>query len=119
MELFNELATDTKLLACGLDEVTNYTPHALVINASGAGHQDKAFGLSLDIFTDTSLAYDLSYGDAAKLFIDAANKADVPTCVDGLGMLVEQAAFSFAYWKQQMPSTDPVYDVLRSELATA
>ena len=37
--------------------------------------------------------------------------------VDGLGMLVEQAALSFARWNAVEPETDAIYGALRAEHA--
>ena len=54
-------------------------------------------------------AVDLSYGEAAIPFLAWARANDVHAAVDGLGMLVEQAAESFALWHGVRPETDAVY----------
>jgi shikimate dehydrogenase len=56
-----------------------------------------------------ALAVDLNYGEAAVPFLAWARAAHCAQAIDGLGMLVEQAAESFAIWTGKRPSTDPVY----------
>ena len=63
-----------------------------------------------------TLAVDLGYGDAAIDFLALARGAKCQDAIDGLGMLVEQAAESFAIWHGIRPQTDPVYELLRSEM---
>jgi shikimate dehydrogenase len=63
-----------------------------------------------------ALACDLMYGPAAQGFMDwAAAQGAVPR--DGLGMLVEQAAEAFHFWRGVRPPTGPVLDELRARLA--
>lgn len=85
----------------------------LVVNATAAGHAGAGFELPSALFAATTLAYDLSYGPAAQPFLAAAREAGATQAVDGLGMLVEQAAESFALWHKRRPDTDAVYAVLR------
>ena len=67
-----------------------------------------------------ALAVDLSYGEAAIAFLAWAGAARCEYRVDGLGMLVEQAAEAFTLWHGVRPQTDPVYDALsaRSDALT-
>lgn len=58
-------------------------------------------------------AVDLSYGEAAVGFLAWARAAGVRDAIDGLGMLVEQAAESFRIWHGATPDTDPAYEALR------
>lgn len=60
-----------------------------------------------------ALALDMMYGPAAAPFITWAERHGA-TGRDGLGMLVEQAAQSFALWRGVAPDTAPVLDALRS-----
>ena len=63
-----------------------------------------------------TLCYDLSYGAQAR-FCQWAQTAGARQSVDGLGMLVEQAAESYALWFSERPLTEPVYLQLRKEIA--
>ena len=60
---------------------------------------------------------DLSYGEAAIAFLAWAGAARCEYRVDGLGMLVEQAAESFRIWRGVRPSTAPVYRMLHDSIA--
>ncbi|MDM5147222.1 shikimate dehydrogenase [Candidatus Persebacteraceae bacterium Df01] len=81
-------------------------PFDIVINATSAALSGEKLPLSSAVFAGAELAYDLSYGKAAKTFLRVANQAIC--CVDGAGMLAEQAAFSFAIWEGVMPMTADV-----------
>ena len=68
--------------------------------------------LPAEIFTGAELAYDLNYGAAAASFLRTA--AAAKQRADGGGMLVEQAALSFAIWEGAMPSTKRLINYLRA-----
>ena len=63
-------------------------------------------------------AVDLNYGEAAIPFLAWARAAGCHDSVDGLGMLIEQAAESFARWHGVRPETDAVYSELRAHDAS-
>ena len=65
-----------------------------------------------------ALAVDLMYGQAARPFLDWAERHGARGR-DGLGMLVEQAAEAFWLWRGVRPHTAPVMDALRQRLAAA
>lgn len=95
----------------------------LVINATSAGRDAGApLSLPFALCNDMTGAVDLNYGEVAIPFLAWARAAGLRTIVDGLGMLVEQAAESFEVWHGVRPDTDPVYALLREgapEPATA
>ena len=91
----------------------------LVINATSASLDRQLPPLPVHAFTAGSLAYDLVYGEAAHPFLAYARARGASAAVDGLGMLVEQAAESFRLWRGVRPPTAPVLERLRSELAPA
>ncbi|TWG90963.1 shikimate dehydrogenase [Luteimonas sp. J16] len=62
-------------------------------------------------------AVDLSYGEVAIPFLAWARAGGAQQAVDGLGMLVEQAAESFALWHGVRPLTDEVYAELQARHA--
>jgi shikimate dehydrogenase len=86
----------------------------LIINATSAGH-DAAFpSLPMSVIGPRTTAVDLSYGEAAIGFLSWARAGGCREAIDGLGMLVEQAAESFAIWHGVHPDTDAIYAQLRA-----
>ena len=63
-----------------------------------------------------ALAVDLMYGPQADPFLRWAESHGA-IGRDGLGMLVEQAAEAFAFWRGVRPLTAPVLKALRRQLA--
>ncbi len=88
------------------------TAFDLVINATAASLAGELPPLSPRIFGEHALAYDMMYGrDTPFLAFARSCGADA---VDGLGMLVEQAAEAFYLWRGVRPDTAPVIASLRS-----
>lgn len=86
----------------------------LVINATSAGVQGQAMDLPFSLLSPRTLAYDLSYGTSASLFLAWARAGQVWQAIDGIGMLVEQAALAFELWFGQRPDTEQVFQDLRA-----
>lgn len=89
----------------------------LIVNATSAGHARESLHLPLALIGPRTLCYDLSYGAAAFAFLAWSRAARASQALDGLGMLVEQAAESFRIWHGVRPETDAIYAELRAELA--
>ncbi len=86
----------------------------LIVNATSAARGDApGFELPFALANRRTLAVDLNYGEAAVPFLAWARAAECRNCIDGLGMLVEQAAESFLLWHGTRPETDAIYDELR------
>lgn len=98
------------------NDLKNCGSFDLVVNATSAGHAREALDLPFGIVSARALCYDLSYGAAAFAFVAWARAANAGKALDGLGMLIEQAAESFEIWHGARPETDPVYAQLRAEL---
>ena len=52
-----------------------------------------------NVFRGAKLAYELAYGKGLTPFLQAARAEGVAKLADGVGMLVEQAAEAFAWWR--------------------
>ena len=98
------------------DDLADCGTFDLTVNATSAGHAQQDFALPFKLLARRTLCYDLSYGDAATAFLAWARAAGANEALDGLGMLVEQAAESFAIWHGLRPDTDAVYAQLRAGL---
>ena len=80
----------------------------LVINATSASMQGEAPPLAPELFAPDGLAYELVYGKGLTPFLRLAQAAGVTRLADGVGMLVEQAAEAFAWWRGVRPATQAV-----------
>jgi shikimate dehydrogenase len=85
----------------------------IVVNATSAGLAGEAAPLPAGVFAPGALAYDMVYGRDTP-FLAAARAAGAATA-DGLGMLVEQAAESFFFWRGVRPETAAVLAALRAD----
>jgi shikimate dehydrogenase len=88
----------------------------LVINASASSVNGIAAPVLPTVLSAGGLAVDLMYGPAAAPFIAWAQTHGA-RARDGLGMLVEQAAEAFCFWRGVRPRTQPVLRSLREQLA--
>ena len=89
----------------------------LLLNATSAARGGSLPPLPMSLLAPRCTAVDLSYGEAAIPFLAWARANGAQQVVDGLGMLVEQAAESFALWHGVRPLTDEVYEELHARHA--
>lgn len=88
----------------------------LVINATSAGRGQSAPPiLPMSLVNSRTSAVDLNYGQSSVAFLAWAGAAGCRKAIDGLGMLVEQAAEAFSLWHGRHPDTDAVYARLRAQ----
>jgi len=107
---FGDLGTVT---GCGFDELDGYEPD-IVINGTAAGLKGEVPPVPEALFESEPVAYDMMYGkDAPTAFEAWAEACGASLSVDGLGMLVEQAAESFFIWRDVRPDTRPVIESMR------
>lgn len=89
----------------------------LIINATLIGVEADGGGLPLpsSLISPRCDVVDLGYGESAIGFLSWARAAGADHVIDGLGMLVEQAAESFKCWHGVRPNGDAIYAELRAE----
>ena len=97
---------------CGLDDVAGQS-FDLIINATAASLAGQVPALPDSVVTTDSWCYDMMYGDKPTAFMDWAQQRGAARCLDGLGMLVEQAAESFYLWRAVRPDTRPIIEEMR------
>lgn len=89
----------------------------IVINATSASLLGAEISLPESLMSAGPFCYDLAYQLKCSTAFVRYAKALGCTAVDGLGMLVEQAAESFYLWHDVRPDTQEVLHALRTRLA--
>ena len=102
-----------ELVACDVEHIEG--PFDVVVNATAASMSGAAIPVPASVLKPGTLACDMMYGPAALGFMDwARSHGAVPR--DGLGMLVEQAAEAFLFWRGVRPPSAQVLAELRATL---
>jgi shikimate dehydrogenase len=93
--------------ALGYDELAGQT-FDVVFNATSASLTAELPPLPATVFAPACLAYELAYGKGLTPFLKLAQQAGAERLADGVGMLAEQAAEAFAWWRGVRPDTAAV-----------
>jgi len=101
------------LAGCGLDELSGQK-FDLIINGTAAGLAAKVPQIPDDCLADGGWTYDMLYGSEPTAFVKWGREHGAARALDGLGMLVEQAAEAFRLWRGVTPDTAPVIAALRA-----
>lgn len=107
-DLAHRFAEYGPVTGIGLELLAEQAPFDLAINATSAGLSGAVPDLPDNLFAADALAYDMIYGDADTAFERWARGHGAQRTSDGLGMLIEQAAESFLFWRGVRPDTAPV-----------
>lgn len=97
---------------CGFDELVS-SNFDIVINATSASLQGDVPPLPEGLVNKNTCCYDMMYSAADTPFVAWAKAHGAGIALDGLGMLVEQAAESFFIWRGVRPETESVIKLLR------
>jgi len=112
---FNVDKNNSKLTACGFDDVVNNFD--IIINATSASLSGQVPAIPAHIISADVVCYDMVYGRELTPFLMWAKEQGADNLIDGLGMLVGQAAESFAIWRGVTPEVELVMTSLRKSLA--
>jgi shikimate dehydrogenase len=110
------LASDPTSLASDPMSLANRS-FDIVVNATSASLTHASPPISSTLFNQCTLACELAYGKGLTPFLKLAKEGGAAQLADGVGMLVEQAAEAFAWWRGVRPKTQAVIDALRVPLA--
>lgn len=113
--LADEFADLGSVTALGFDELAGQQ-FDLVINGTAASLQGNLPPLPDAILAEDAWCYDMMYSAEETVFNAWARGQGAVKTMDGLGMLVEQAAESFFMWRQVRPDTQPVIAALRGQM---
>ena len=111
-QLAAELRQLGPLEGMGLDRLAGRR-FDLIVNATAAGLQNRVPDIPDDLLDAGGWCYDMMYGDQPTAFVRWGHAHGAVRSLDGLGMLVEQAAESFFAWRGLRPDTAPVIAFLR------
>ncbi|MDO8903682.1 shikimate dehydrogenase [Hydrogenophaga sp.] len=99
------------LQASGYEDLAGQT-FDVVLNATSTGLSQDTLPLPPGVFAPDALAYEMVYGKGLTPFLKQAREAGVTHVADGVGMLIEQAAEAFLWWRGVRPDTRPVIERL-------
>lgn len=97
---------------CSFAELSGFN-FDLVINATAASLSDTRLPLPSDLLSEGGCCYDMMYGKEPTAFMRWGLAHGAVCAMDGIGMLVEQAAESFRLWRGISPDTKDVIAQLR------
>ena len=89
-----------------------------MINATASSLEGQTPPVPVSVVSGATVCYDMMYGPSETAFVAWGRRLGARRWVDGLGMLVEQAAESFYIWRGVSPQTGQVLHELRAEMAT-
>ena len=100
VEAVDSIRGDAIVSACSLDALIS--GYDVVINATPTGLTQTALPINGEQLQGTELLVDMVYGAQSTPLMQLANEQGV-SAIDGLGMLIGQAAESFYIWHRQRP----------------
>jgi len=89
-------------------------PFDLIINGTSLSLSNELPAVAASIIGRDSCCYDMMYADTDTVFVSWSKQHGAALALDGLGMLIEQAAESFYIWRGIRPNTQSVIGRIRS-----
>ncbi len=100
--------------ACGFEDLT--LPFDIIINGTSASLNGELPPIPTAAVAKNTLAYDMMYAKEPTAFLKWAQQQGAKKVIDGMGMLVGQAAVSFELWRKQKPDSSRVLLGMRKKL---
>lgn len=104
LELAKIGAAKGSVRGCAYTDLVGQT-FDVVFNATSASLRAELPPVPAGVFVNCALAYELAYGKGLTPFLRLAQNAGVKQLADGVGMLAEQAAEAFVWWRGVRPDT--------------
>lgn len=114
VQLASEFTDLGPVTAKGFDQLMG-DRYDLILNATAASLSNGLPLLPEDIVAADGCCYDLAYGSEPTVFVLWGKDHGAAVSVDGIGMLVEQAAEAFYIWRGVRPETKSVIELLEAE----
>ncbi len=105
----------SNLSACGFNDV-NEQAYDVIINATSASLSGNIPSIPNTCIDANTVCYDMVYTSELTPFLQWAKEQGTEKLIDGLGMLVGQAAESFSIWRGVKPQVEPVLQDLRTQM---
>ncbi len=115
-EALIEQFNDDRLTVCGFEQ-TSAASYDVIINATSASLSGKLPAIAGSTVSENTICYDMVYGKALTPFLNWAKSQGAIKVIDGIGMLVGQAAVSFNIWRGIKPEVETVIEQLKLSLA--
>jgi len=113
-ELARRFSDRGNIMASSFDELAGQT-FPLVINATSASLQGEVPPLPDELLDEGACCYDMMYSQDDTAFVAWARARHAGKALDGIGMLVEQAAESFRIWRGIRPETASIIEMFRKK----
>jgi len=108
---FNEFGN---ISACEFDELNQ--PFDVIINGTSASLSGQLPPIPQCVIDENTVVYDMMYGKELTPFLRWSQENGAAKVLDGLGMLVGQAAVSFELWRNEQPDSQAVLLNMRKQL---
>ena len=116
-ELANLFSAYGNITAQAFSELP-HEPFDLIINGTAASLQGAVPPIPNECVGESTSLYDMMYASEPTSFLKWGKNLGANVCIDGLGMLVEQAAESFFIWRGIRPETQTIIATLREQMKT-
>ncbi|CAH9059860.1 Shikimate dehydrogenase (NADP(+)) [Pseudoalteromonas holothuriae] len=106
--LAQEFAQFGDVVGVGLDSI-NQQPYSIIVNSTSSSVTGSVPDIPSSVLQSCLLAYDMFYSEQQTSFLQWVGEHNKQTTlVDGMGMLVGQAAEAFVVWRNTKPDIESV-----------
>lgn len=107
-------ASNAKVQVVALEDIADGAPHIIINSTAASLSNELPCRLNDAVLQNCEVVYDMVYKNSPTRFMRDAAELGVKTQIDGLGMLVEQAAEAFYIWTKKRPDTSDIVKRVRA-----